>query len=47
MKKWQTETLGRLDSLVATKKKEFSSAEPFPYCLIDDLFDQVLATAVN
>ena len=42
MKKWQTETLGRLDALVATKKKEFSCADPFPHCVIDDLFDLVL-----
>ena len=42
MKKWQTETLGRLDALVATKKKEFLGADPFPHCVIDDLFDLVI-----
>ena len=39
MKKWQTDTLGRHDALAATKKKEFSCADPFPHCVIDDLFD--------
>ena len=39
MKKWQVETLTRLDAQAFLKSKEFSTASPFPHCVIDDLFD--------
>jgi len=39
MKKWQVETLTRLDAQAILKSKEFSTASPFPHCVIDDLFD--------
>ena len=39
MKKWQVETLTRLDAQAILKSNEFSTASPFPHCVIDDLFD--------
>lgn len=39
MKKWQVETLTRLDAQAILKSKKFSTASPFPHCVIDDLFD--------